>query len=91
MSNKNINTFVAILFFISCGVEDIDEDSAIYISEPQFNFHQDVNKLFFAVDVVKEYESYDFYFFNYNNKNKNQNKTGRQAGRKKTADEKYTL
>ena len=54
MSNKNINILVAILVFIGCGVEDIDEDSAIYISEPQFNFHQDVNKLYVSAVVLPE-------------------------------------
>ena len=52
MFNKNLNILVAILFFISCGVEDTDEDSAIYISDPQFNFHQDVNKLYVSAMVL---------------------------------------
>ena len=52
MFNKNLKILVAILFFIGCGVEDIDEDSAIYISDPQFNFHQDVNKLYVSAMVL---------------------------------------
>ena len=52
MFNKNLNILAAILFFISCGVEDTDEDSAIYISDPQFNFHQDVNKLYVSALVL---------------------------------------
>ena len=52
MFNKNLNILAAILFFISCGVEDTDEDSAIYISDPQFNFHQDVNKLYVSAMVL---------------------------------------
>ena len=52
--NKNLNILVAILFFVGCGVEDTDEDSAIYISDPQFNFHQDVNKLYVSAMVLPE-------------------------------------
>ena len=54
MFNKNLNILAAILFFISCGVEDTDEDSAIYISDPQFNFHQDVNKLYVSAMVLPQ-------------------------------------
>ena len=54
MFNKNLNVLVAILFLIGCGVEDTYEDSAIYISDPQFNFHQDVNKLYVSAMVLPE-------------------------------------
>ena len=52
--NKNLNILVAILFFVGCGVEDKNEDSTIYISDPQFNFHQDVNKLYVSAMVLPE-------------------------------------
>ena len=52
--NKNLNILVAILFFVGCGVEDKNEDSAIYISDPQFNFHQDVNKLYVSAMVLPQ-------------------------------------
>ena len=54
MFNKNLNILVTILFFIGCGVEDRDEDLAIYISDPQFNFHQDVNKLYVSAIVLPQ-------------------------------------
>ena len=54
MSNKNLNILVAILFFVGCGVEDRNEDSTIYISDPQFNFHQDVNKLYISAMVLPQ-------------------------------------
>ena len=52
--NKNLNILVAILFFVGCGVEDTDEDTAVYISDPQFNFHQDVNKLYVSAMVLPQ-------------------------------------
>ena len=54
MFNKNLNILVVILFFVGCGVEDKNEDSTIYISDPQFNFHQDVNKLYVSAMVLPE-------------------------------------
>ena len=54
MLNKNLNILVAILFFVGCGVEDKNEDSTIYISDPQFNFHQDVNKLYVSAMVLPQ-------------------------------------
>ena len=54
MFNKNLNILVAILFFVGCDVEDKNEDSTIYISDPQFNFHQDVNKLYVSAMVLPE-------------------------------------
>ena len=52
--NKNLNILLSILFFVGCGVEDKNEDSAIYISDPQFNFHQDVNKLYISAMVLPQ-------------------------------------
>ena len=52
--NKNLNILLSILFFVGCGVEDKNEDSVIYISDPQFNFHQDVNKLYISAMVLPE-------------------------------------
>ena len=54
MFNKNLNILVTILFFVGCGVEDRNEDSTIYISDPQFNFHQDVNKLYVSAMVLPQ-------------------------------------
>ena len=54
MFNKNLNILVAILFFVGCDVEDKNEDSVIYISDPQFNFHQDVNKLYISAMVLPQ-------------------------------------
>ena len=54
MFNKNLNILLSILFFVGCGVEDKNEDSANYISEPQFNFHQDVNKLYVSAMVLPQ-------------------------------------
>ena len=54
MFNKNLNILVVILFFVGCGVEDKNEDSTIYISDPQFNFHQDVNKLYVSAMVLPQ-------------------------------------
>tara|TARA_Y100001970_G_scaffold242044_1_gene306110 strand:- start:13 stop:852 length:840 start_codon:yes stop_codon:yes gene_type:complete len=54
VSSKNINILLVTLFFIGCGVKDTDEDSANYISELQFNFHQDVNKLYVSATVLPE-------------------------------------
>ena len=52
--NKNQNILLSILFFVGCGVEDKNEDSVIYISDPQFNFHQDVNKLYISAMVLPQ-------------------------------------
>ena len=52
--NKNLNILVAILFFVGCDVENKNEDSTIYISDPQFNFHQDVNKLYISAMVLPQ-------------------------------------
>ena len=52
--NKNLNILLSILFFVGCGVEEKNEDSTIYISDPQFNFHQDVNKLYISAMVLPQ-------------------------------------
>ena len=52
--NKNLNILLSILFFVGCGVEDKNEDSVIYISDTQFNFHQDVNKLYISAMVLPQ-------------------------------------
>ena len=52
--NKNLSILITILFFVGCGVEDKNEDSTIYISDPQFNFHQDVNKLYVSAMVLPQ-------------------------------------
>ena len=52
--NKNLNILLSILFFVGCGMEDKNEDLVIYISDPQFNFHQDVNKLYISAMVLPQ-------------------------------------
>ena len=52
--NKNLSILITILFFVGCGVEDKNEDSTIYISDPQFNFHQDVNNLYVSAMVLPQ-------------------------------------
>ena len=37
-----------------CAVKDVDDDEAIYISDTQFNFHQNENKLYVSTKVLPE-------------------------------------
>ena len=42
---------ILLLFVISCGVKDSEEEFAVAISDTQFNFHQNANQLFISTKV----------------------------------------
>ena len=57
----NIIKIYAIIFlfllattFIGCGGSEDDVDNISYITDPHFNFHQDVNKLFVSAKVLPQ-------------------------------------
>ena len=54
MHTNKLNILILILFFFGCTVKDSDDDSATYISDAQFNFHQDVNMLYVSAKVLPE-------------------------------------
>jgi len=56
MHTNKLNILILILFFCGCTVKDSDDDSAAYISDAQFNFHQDVNMLYVSAKVLPEAE-----------------------------------
>jgi len=56
MHTNKLNILILILFFCGCTVKDSDDDSAVYISDAQFNFHQDVNMLYVSAKVLPEAE-----------------------------------
>jgi len=56
MHTNKLNILILILFFFGCTVKDSDDDSAVYISDAQFNFHQDVNMLYVSAKVLPEAE-----------------------------------
>ena len=56
MHTNKLNILILILFFFGCTVKDSDDDSATYISDAQFNFHQDVNMLYVSAKVLPEAE-----------------------------------
>lgn len=56
MHTNKLNILILILFFFGCTVKDSDDDSAAYISDAQFNFHQDVNMLYVSAKVLPEAE-----------------------------------
>ena len=56
MHTNNLNILILILFFCGCTVKDSDDDSVAYISDAQFNFHQDVNMLYVSAKVLPEAE-----------------------------------
>lgn len=43
--------YILLLFIISCGVKDSEEEFAVLISDTQFNFHQNTNQLFVSTKV----------------------------------------
>ena len=56
-SRLNINklsVIILICFFFGCTVKDSEDDAAIYISDTQFNFHQNENKLYVSTKVLPE-------------------------------------
>ena len=56
MHTNKLNILIFILFFCGCTVKDSDDDSVAYISDAQFNFHQDVNMLYVSAKVLPEAE-----------------------------------
>ena len=44
------------LLFLSCSGSD-DQEQADPMIDPRFTFHQDLNKLYFAIKVESKYES----------------------------------
>lgn len=56
MHTNKLNILILILFFFGCTVKDSDDDSVAYISDAQFNFHQDVNMLYVSAKVLPEAE-----------------------------------
>ena len=56
MHTNKLNILILILFFCGCTVKDSDDDSLAYISDAQFNFHQDVNLLYVSARVLPEAE-----------------------------------
>ena len=56
MHTNKLNILIFILFFCGCTVKDSDDDSLAYISDAQFNFHQDVNLLYVSARVLPEAE-----------------------------------
>ena len=56
MHTNKLNILILILFFCGCTVKDSDDDSLAYISDAQFNFHQDVNLLYVSARVLPESE-----------------------------------
>ena len=56
MHTNKLNILILILFFCGCTVKDSDDNSAAYISDAQFNFHQDVNMLYVSAKVLPEAE-----------------------------------
>ena len=49
MANKV--QYILLLFIISCGVKDSEEEIAVAISDTQFNFHQNTNQLFISTKI----------------------------------------
>ena len=56
MHINKLNILILILFFCGCTVKDLDDDLVAYISDAQFNFHQDVNMLYVSAKVLPEAE-----------------------------------
>ena len=56
MHTNKLNILILILFFCGCTVKDSDDDSVAYISDAQFNFHQDVNMLYVSAKVLPDAE-----------------------------------
>ena len=60
-NNLPITLFVITMMYFSCTEPEIDNSNQPVnpLSNPSFKFHQDVNKLYFSVDVDKDYKGYD--------------------------------
>ena len=54
MNTKKLNFLILICFFFGCTVDDSEEDSLVYISDTQFNFHQNENNLYVSTSVLPD-------------------------------------
>ena len=54
MDTKKLNILIMIVFLSGCTVKNSDKDTTVYISDEQFNFHQNINKLYVSAKVLPE-------------------------------------
>ena len=54
INTKKLNFLILICFFFGCTVDDSEEDSLVYISDTQFNFHQSENNLYVSTSVLPD-------------------------------------
>ena len=54
INTKKLNFLILICFFFGCTVDDSEEDSLVYISDTQFNFHQNENNLYVSTSVLPD-------------------------------------
>jgi len=54
INTKKLNFLIIICFFFGCTVDDSEEDSLVYISNTQFNFHQNENNLYVSTSVLPD-------------------------------------
>ena len=58
MKIKFYNYFVitTIFLIVGCEVKELDHNEMVYISDTQFNFHQNTNELYISSKVEPEFE-----------------------------------
>ena len=63
MKIKFYNYFVIATIFIivGCEVKELDDNEMVYISDTQFNFHQNTNELYISSKVEPEFEGKGLY------------------------------
>ena len=54
INTKKLNFLILICFFFGCTVDESEEDSLVYISDTQFNFHQNENNLYVSTSVLPD-------------------------------------
>ena len=54
INTKKLNFLILICFFFGCTADDSEEDSLVYISDTQFNFHQNENNLYVSTNVLPD-------------------------------------
>ena len=54
INTKKLNFLILICFFFGCTVDNSEEDSLVYISDTQFNFHQNENNLYVSTSVLPD-------------------------------------
>jgi len=54
MNTNKINILILIIFFFGCTIKDSEDDPPTYISDIQFNFHQNENNLYIAAKILPE-------------------------------------